>query len=254
MKQFLTSVSRPLFIILVSMLLAAGLFRSGFAPVFHTTQSINNDFAVTGEGIVSMPPDQAEISLGILVTDTSVKSAQTKANAKIETVKNSLKSLNIKDEDIKTSSYSINPNYDYTSNTRNIKDYSVNITLTIKTKDLNRTGEVIDAATDGGLNTINGLNFSLSDPQKALDQARIQAVKDAKRKAEITARTAGFNLGKIVNYSEYDNSGVEPQPLSLDSSMSKQGMGGAEMSVPATQINPGSSEIKLVVTLTYQTL
>jgi len=252
-KQFLLSSSRPIFIIFVSILILAGLFQTKLAPVFHTTQSINNDFAVTGEGIVAVPPDQAEISLGIIVSDSSVRVAQTKANAKIETVKNSIKALGVKDEDIKTSSYSINPNYDYTLNIRKILDYTIDISLSIKIKDLNRVGEIIDAATVGGLNTINGLNFSLADPQKALDQARVQAVNDAKRKAGITARTAGFTLGKIVNYSEYDNSGVTPQPLTFDSTYSKQSLGGAEL-VPPTQINPGSSEIKLIVTITYQTL
>jgi len=208
---------------------------------------------VTGEGIVAVAPDQAEISLGIIINDSSVKSAQTKANNQIETVKASLKSLGIKNEDIKTVSYNINPNYDYTSTNRAIKDYAVNITLNIKVTELNKVGEVIDAGTAGGLNTINNLQFSLKDRQKALDQARELAVENAKRQAEITSKTAGISLGKIIYYSEYEQ-GSDSYLHSYEADTIKQGIGGSEPAVAQTDINPGSGEIKLSVTLTYKTL
>lgn len=252
-KQFLVNSAKPVFIITFTILLIVGIFQTKLAPVFHTTQSISTDFSVTGEGIVAVAPDQAEISLGIIVNDTSVKSAQTKANSQIETVKTSLKSLGIKNEDIKTISYNINPNYDYTSTNRAIKDYTVNITLNIKVTELNKVGEVIDAGTAGGLNTINNLQFSLKDRQKALDQARELAVDNAKRQAEITSKTAGISLGKIIYYSEYEQ-GSDSYLHSYDANSLKSGIGGSEPAVAQTDINPGSGEIKLSVTLTYKTL
>ena len=252
-KELLINSAKPIFIIAVAVILITAVFQTKFAPIFHTTQSFSTDFSVTGEGIVTVAPDLAEISLGILINDSSVKSAQTKANARIETVRQSLKDLGIKGEDIKTVNYSINPNYDYTLPSRAIKDYSVNITLNLKVKDLNKIGDVIDAATAGGLNTVNNLQFSLNDRQKALDQARELAVKNAKRQAEITSKTAGISLGKIIYYSENEQSS-DSYPRSVDSGMMKQGIGGGEPAVPSTEIDPGSGEIKLFVTLTYKTL
>lgn len=250
MKTFLLSVAHPVFIVFTTIILIAILFQTKLAPVFHTTQSLSNDFSVTGEGTVAIEPDQAEISLGITSSDISVKSAQTKANTKIENVKKALQELGVKKEDIKTTNYSVNPNYNYEIQPRTIRDYAVDISLNIKIRDLSKTGEVIDAATSGGLNNINGLTFSISDRQKALDQARKIAVENAKRQAEITSKTAGLSLGKIIYYSEYEDSQNRYASPMLD----KQGIGGAEIAPTPTDISPGTNEIKLFVTLTYKTL
>lgn len=251
MKQFFISCAKPLFLIFVVVGLITAIFQTKLAPVFHTTQSIGNDFSVIGKGSVAVVPDQAEISLGVLINDNSVKSAQTKANERINLVKQSLIELGIKSEDIKTNNYNINPNYDYTLPSRSIKDYTVNITLGIKVKDLSKVGTIIDIATAGGLNTVNSLEFSLSDRQKALDEARKLAVADAKHKAQTAADTAGISLGKITYYSEYEPDSY-PEPY-YDSGL-KQGIGGSEQPISQnTQINPGGGEINLEVTLTYKT-
>ncbi len=254
MRTFIVSCAKPVLLILITVGSIVAVFQTKLAPVFHTTQSISNDFSVTGEGSVAVVPDQAEISLGILINDLSVKSAQTKANERINLVKQDLIKMGIKSEDIKTNNYNINPNYDFTLPTRAIKDYTVNITLGIKVKDLSKVGTVIDTATAGGLNTVNSLEFSLTDRQKALDEARKLAVADAKRKAQTAADTAGISLGKITYYNEYEPGTSYPEPY-YDTGFSKQGIGGSEQTVNKnTEINPGGGEIKLEVTLTYKTL
>ena len=138
----------------------------------------------------------------------------------------------------------INPNYDYQNNTQRITSYSASTNLTIKVRNIDQVNQVIDVATANGANQIGAISFDVDDKTKVENDARVKAVADAKKKAESAAKIAGFRLGKMVNYSE--NFGGSPQPVrALSAQMAGGGPGD-------TKIEPGSSEIKVIVTLSYE--
>lgn len=211
-----------------------------------TTQK-SDTFNVTGEGKVSVPPDVALVNVGVQSQSQTVKAAQEQLNSNINKVSSALKQLGIDQRDIQTTNYSINPNYDFRGGSQRITGYTASSNLSIKVRQIDKASAILDAATESGANQIGGITFDVDDRTKAENQAREKAVADAKRKAEAAAKIAGFKLGRIINYQESFGGQIGPpiiRPLA---------QGAAEEKI-STQLEPGSNEIKVTVTLSYQIL
>jgi uncharacterized protein len=209
-----------------------------------TTKS--DSFVVTGEGKSTAKPDIAYISAGVTTSGSSVKLVQNDLNSKINAVSDAVKKVGVDPKDIKTTNYSIHPRYDYHNNAQRIIGYDANTNFSIKIRNLDSTNAVIDAATAAGANQVGGITFDVDDKTKAQDEARQLAVKEAKDKAIRAASIAGFSLGKIINYDE--SFGSAPRPIMFAKAdalaVSEAGTG--------TNVEPGSNEISVSVTLTYQ--
>lgn len=218
-----------------------------FGPIPFSINSVTttktDTFNVTGEGSVAIKPDIVLLNVGISAQGSTVKMAQDQINAVSAKVAEAIKKLGVDQKDIQTSNYNINPTYDYQARTQKITGYTASTNLTIKVRNIDLVNQVIDQATANGANQIGSITFDVDDRTKAENDARVKAVADAKKKAESAAKIAGFRLGKMVNYSE--NFAGGPQPFRALS----QAVGG----VPAeTKIEPGSSEIKVIVILSYE--
>lgn len=215
--------------------------------IISTVTNKVDTYSVTGEGKVIVKPDIAYVLIGVEGNGSTVKQAQTQINGVMQKVVDGLKTVGINTEkDIKTSNYSINPTYDWTSGKQRITGYNANTQLSVKVRDIDKVNQVIDSATENGANQINSVFFDVENKEKLEGQVRKEAVAAAKRKAETTAQTVGFKLGKIINYSESSNKVVQPIAYS------RGDMKLAESPVPTTDIQTGSSEIKITVTLSYQ--
>jgi uncharacterized protein YggE len=214
--------------------------------VTSTTTTKSDSFTVTGEGKATFLPDIAVVSAGVTAQGASVQQVQKELNTKINAVSEAVKKLGVDGKDIQTTNYSINPSYDYTNGTQKITGFQANTTLTIKIRTLDKTNSVIDTATANGANQIGGISFDVDDKTKAEDEARGKAVAEAKKKAAIAAKTAGFTLGKIINYSE--GFGGYPQPIRMYAKTDAAGTGVPE----TTQVEPGSGEVTIQVSLSYE--
>ena len=203
-------------------------------------------FTVTGEGKATAVPDVAVVNAGVQAQGASVAQVQETINAKTNAILAAVKKLGVSDQDIQTANYSVSPTYDFQSPSQRITGYTANSTITIKVRKTEQANAVIDEATAAGANQIGGVSFDVSDKTKAENEAREKAVAEAKRKAETAARAAGFTLGRVINYSEGFDGGPIPLYAKMDTAMG----GAPERSV--TQIEPGSSEIVITVSLSYE--
>jgi uncharacterized protein len=225
-------------------------FTKLFGPIPFSVSSVTTQksttFDVTGTGKVSVKPDIASVSVGISATGPTVKAAQDQINNVSNKVSQALKSLGIDPKDIETTNYNVNPEYDYT-NGQKIKGYASTTNLLVKVREIEKINQVIDTATANGANQVSGVNFEVDDKTKAENEARQKAVDEAKKKAEDAAKIAGFKLGRIVNYSENLGNFGGPVPMvrALDAK------GNAENT---TQVEPGSTDITVNVTLSYDLL
>ncbi|TSC55230.1 MAG: hypothetical protein LiPW31_21 [Microgenomates group bacterium LiPW_31] len=217
--------------------------------VTQTTVEKVATFDVSAEGKITAIPDTAEINLGIQISKPTVEAAQREANETIDKITNQIKKLGIEEKYLKTTNYSVYPNYDYRAGQR-IVGYNVNITLRVKVKDFDKINQVIDAATTLGANQIGQLNFTIDEEklEQLKMEARKQAIEKGKKKAKEIASVGGLRLGRIVNISENIAS-----PLPQTQYMLEKAVGGEEPQ-PSTQIQPGESEITISVTLSYETL
>jgi uncharacterized protein len=215
-----------------------------FSVNSRVTNEIDN-FSVTGEGEVSIKPDIAYLSVGFRQTGSTVSQVQSQANQVMNNVTQRLKQLGINtDKDIKTVAYSINPNYDWQDRNRRIVGYEAYTSLRITIRDIEQVNQVVDETVAGGANIMNGLSFDVEDKEQAIDQARQEAVAQAKKKAQLAANTAGFKLGRIIGYRE--STGDDYSRPVYDRAYSM-----AESSVPETEIHTGTTDVKISVTMTY---
>ena len=222
-----------------------------FAPAIPISSVLSQKqalFTVDGTGKVTVVPDTAVINSGITSFSTTVNLAQSQSNTIINKISASLKKLGISDKDIKTSNYSIYPQYEYSKGSMHISGYTVSALLDVTIRNLDTLNEAIDVSTSNGANTISGIQLTVDeDKRKQLEvSARDLAIKEAKAKAESLARSAGITLGRIVNIQESAPNFPRPYLMTAEK-LAVGGQGGD------TQISPGETSITSSVTLSYET-
>jgi len=221
-------------------------------PLTVTSRSASGELAVVGEGKVDVVPDTASVELGIVVNDAkTVDEAQTKINTINNAIIAGVAQVGIDKKDVKTSNYSILPSYNYTSNPNGaITGYNGNVTVSIKVKDTSLLPQVIEAATKGGANQVNGTNYSVDKPEVTREQARQKAIENAKEQAKKLANNLGIRLGKVTNIVESTSGGYpipmyyEKSAVRLDSAMGSN--------APVPDLQPGTQTITSTVTLYFE--
>jgi len=161
-----------------------------------------------------------------------------------------MKKLNLKKENIKTSNYSIYPNYVYEKDQNRITGYNGSVTISIKMKDTKLTANVIEEATKAGANNVQGTRFVVDNPDKYRELAREAAITNAKEQAQKLAKTLGIKLGKIVNVVESTPSYSAPNYAAKMALSSVGGLGGSADS--SANFEPGSQTLSSVVTLYFE--
>lgn len=234
------------------------VYTKVFGPIPFTVNNINTlnstPFEVSGTGKASAAPDTAVINIGVTQTGTTVAEAQTKTNEAAENIINGLKEVGVEEGKIKTTNYSVNPNYSELTvpapDRGQVSGYTVTQNLEVETP-IDKANAAVDSATANGANLVGGISFTLDDKkmEEMKNEARAEAVNNAKRSAEGLANAAGIKLGNIINVQE--NYGGGPVPVFREAVAMDSAVGEA---VPPTNITPGESNVEVTVTLTYQTL
>jgi uncharacterized protein len=162
---------------------------------------------VTGEATVSVAPDLAQIDGGVTSEAKTAREASDANNAAMGKVLLALKGAGIDEKDFQTSRLALQPQSAPTrpNGPPAIVGYRASNRVTIRLRDVTKVASVIDTLVGAGANDIGGINFMVSNASKHLDDAREQAVADARRKAEIYAKAAGVALGAPLSVSEEGN-------------------------------------------------
>lgn len=237
---FITFVILALFLVFAGfkqLVDAVNNYRNGGAA--NTPQTVS----FTGEGKVKAAPDTAKVEIGLVTEGKDSISVQNENSSKMNAVIKFLKEQKIGGEDIKTSAYSLSPKYEYNKGKSTLVGYILNQALTVTVRDLSKIGEVLDGAVSNGANQVNSISLFVDKPEELKNKAREDAVKQAKEKASAASKIAGFKLGRVIGFSE--NTFGEP-PI-FYRALEK---GGGDMA-SAPQIEPGTQEITINITLTY---
>ena len=167
--------------------------------------------SVTGEATISAAPDLAQVDGGVTSEAKTAREASETNNAAMAKVLLALKSAGIAEKDFQTSRLSLQPqSAPNRSGPAAIVSYRASNRVTVRVHDVTKVANVIDTLVAAGANDIGGIDFIVSGASKLLDQAREQAVEDARRKAEIYAKAAGVTLGAPLSISEEGSPGPMP--------------------------------------------
>jgi uncharacterized protein len=167
---------------------------------------------VTGNGEVTVVPDIATLVLGIVSQEATVADSQARASEAMTKVMQAMTDSGIAKKDIQTGYFSINQRtrWDDQKQTETVTGYAVSNMVTVKIRDTDKVGKIIDSVVQAGGNLIrvNNISFSVENPSSYYQQAREKAMTDAKSKAEQLAKLAGVTLGKPTYVAEGASSPV----------------------------------------------
>jgi len=201
--------------------------------------------SVTGEATVSVPPDLAEVEAGVTSDAKTAREASETNNATMGKLLLALKAAGIDARDIQTSRLSLQPqNAPNRSGPSAIASYRASNRVTVRLHDVSKVAGTIDMLVGAGANDIGGINFMVSQASKLLDDARTQAVADARRKAEIYAKAAGVTLGAPLDITE----GGAPAPVFRSKMMGAIAGGGLAAPAPIAQ---GEETLSVSVSITW---
>lgn len=169
---------------------------------------------VVAEGRTTRTPDMAVISAGVVTQAATAQAAMQDNAARMTRVIAALKAAGIAERDVQTSNIGLNPQYRYEQNQAPVlTGYQASNQVTVRFRDLARAGSILDALVREGANSINGPTLTLAEPEAAMDEARTDAVKRARARAELYARALGMRVDRVVSLSEGGGGNPNPMPM-----------------------------------------
>jgi len=232
-------------IFLAALLLGAVPASAGAqAPV--SVQAISGtrlEISATGEA--TRVPDVAIITAGVVTRAASARAALAQNAARMERVRAALKSAGIADRDIQTSNISLNPEYRYVQDKApQLIGYSASNQLSVRFRDIAKSGDILDALVAEGANSINGPNLTIDKPEEALDEARTKAVGVGRARAELYARALGMRVVRLVSVSESGGGYPVPPPMPV--------MMEARAQAASTKIDPGEQKLSVSLGMVFE--
>jgi len=215
------------------------------APQASQVQPAVRTLTVMGSAESILTPDIAYIYIGVHTENVDAKTAISENNTKSQKVIDALKAAGIADKDLRTTNFSVYPNQQFGTNgeSKGIT-YVVDNTVYVTVRDLAKMGDILDAATTAGANSISGIQFDIADKNTALSGARKNAITNARQLADETAQAAGVTLGPIqsINYSSFN----QPVPMFA-------GKGGAmDATSSSVPVSAGQLTLTVDVTIVYE--
>lgn len=199
---------------------------------------------VTAEGRTTRVPDLATIRAGVVSQSSTAAAALTDNAQRMAKVLAALRRAGVAPRDIATSSVQLSPQYRYADNQPPvITGYQATNTVSIRFRDVATSGTILDALVAQGANQIDGPNLSIDKPEAALDEARADAIAQAKRRADLYAKAAGLRVARIVSIAESgQDTGGSPQPMMMMR---------ASMAKDSTQIAPGEKDVTVTLSVRF---
>lgn len=178
--------------------LALGLLIAGTTSSAHADEMVPA-ISVNGEGSVSAIPDMAVVNTGVMTRSDTASEALSRNNLAMTQVMSVLREQGIDQKDLQTSGFNVQPEFNYKNREQapTIIGYRVTNDVTVKVRDLSVLAAVLDALVKAGSNQISGIQFTFKDASSLKDQARRNAYRNARARAELYAEEAGVKLGKV---------------------------------------------------------
>ena len=239
-------------------LLGLGVFAFAKSDSSNTDATNVPTISVTGNGESFAQPDIAQFNFTVSQDAPKMTDAQSAATNHANALVAKLKDAGISAADIQTTGFDASPKYQNQSvagpaivcnggycppvTNQIIVGYTVSISYSVKVRDLSKVGDIATMITTGNVQSVDGPNFTLSNPDSVSNDARDKAITEAKAQAKVLADQLGVKLGRITSFQvSGGNNGAVPM---VYSAMAKSGA--------TPDLEPGQTDVKSSVTITYQ--
>ncbi|NQV81248.1 MAG: SIMPL domain-containing protein [Alphaproteobacteria bacterium] len=220
----------------------AGMLAGAPLAVAQTAAPLRT-IAVSGYAEVQATPDRAQVSAGVVTQGQTAAAAVEQNSTAMRGVFAALRAAGVAEADIRTAGFNVSPVFDEVKGPRQaprIVAYQVGNTVTALVRDTATLGDTLDALVKGGANTLHGVSFFVARDEELQDRLRVEAVKDAQRKAAMMAEAAGATLGPVMTIAETGRGGA-PVPMAR--------LQASAMSVP---VAAGTETLATTVSVTFE--
>ena len=247
---------RMALVALQSVLIVAVAAVIAFSPALAGKQGVKADttttvptpsVSVTGTGKITVKPNIARISFGVFTHDETANAAQTANDAIMAKITAALKAAGIKDEDIQTTGYSLQPRWVWDkTNEKNIQSgYDMNHNVTVTVRTIANAGKTVSLIADNGANTVDGISFDVDDA--TLEQTKLSAIDlamaNARKRADVVAKAAGRSITSVQTVNVNENSYTAyPMYATKDAAMAGSS---------AAPVEAGTVDVVMSVNVTY---
>jgi uncharacterized protein YggE len=232
---------KKIFASLSALVLAVGLFAYNALPA--SANESTRHITVNGVGSASVTPDAVRFYASVSVVAKTNKEALASASKSASAVRAALKASAIATKDIKTSSLTVYPEYNYSQDRGSeLIGYRATQSFTVVVRKAESAGAVIDSVVDAGGDSVqvNGVAPFLSNGAAATEKAREAAVADARARASSYAKYLGASLGRVIYLTEV-SAPVYTFPMLGEKATASDG----------TQIDLGETEVTVNVTVRW---
>ena len=235
-------MSAPRMVAMVAAVVAATALFEARTAMAADGDKLERTISVSASGTVTAEPDIAHISAGVTTEGETAKDAIARNSAVMGKLIEGLKGAGIAARDIQTTTLQVEPRYTQPKDGRPgaISGYRVVNQVRLTVREVKRLGEVLDQAIALGANQINSIGFDVADAETLKDEARKQAMVNAKRRAELYATAAGAQLGQVLRISEGGAGDFAIRP-----------MAGARSMAASVPIEAGTRTLTVHVDVTY---
>ncbi len=228
-----------------TILLAAAIV--GFSTLGAVAQAQQPTMSIQATGTVTAEPDQAQVRFGVHSAGQDAKQAMQDNKDAMKAAFDALLKAGVPQKDIATTGLALTPRYDNSQkidrdSAPRILGYEAHNIVSVTVSDISGLGQVLDNLVAAGVNGIDQVSFGLKDSSALEAQARIQAAKSARAKAEDYANAIGTKITGIVSMSE--QGGVRPVPYA------KMEMARAVSSAPMP-VSGGEMDVSVTVSVVF---
>jgi uncharacterized protein YggE len=242
------------FVALQSIAIVAIAALIAFSPALGARQAVKADTAtvlptvsVTGTGKITVKPTIARINFGVFTHKDTASAAQTENDAIMSKITAALKAAGIKEDDIQTTGYSLQPSYVWDKDTEKnvLNGYDMNHTMTVVVRAINDAGKTVSLIADNGANTVSSISFDVDDA--TLEQTKLAALDlamaNARKRADVVAKAAGKTILSVQTVNVNENT-YTPYPMyKVDTAVAT---GSA-----AAPVEAGTLDVQMSVSVTY---
>ncbi|HTL22314.1 MAG TPA: SIMPL domain-containing protein [Steroidobacteraceae bacterium] len=202
---------------------------------------------VTGDARVTAKPDRVQIDIGVTTRAALSQDAASQNAHAVDTVLAAVRKVAGPTAVLKTTSYTLNPNYRYhpKEGEPTIDGYTALNVVEVTLDDLGRIGAVIDAATQAGANRIQGIQFTLRDQDAVRAQALREAATRARAEVDVLASALGLKVLRVLTVEE---SSPRVMPLRVYNGAARA----AAADAAPTPVEAGTLDITADVTLSVE--
>lgn len=241
----------------VSLLIAALAFVGYVISYSKQTENMaQSSFTVEGKAKVNMVPNVAFFTFTVRTEgDMDITRMQTSVTNTANEIVAALKEKGVEKKDISSMQYTVTPRYENYACSGSgrvcppakIVGYTVTQGYEVKVRDMNLASEALSIVTSKGANDVSNLQFSVDEDDAVFNDARKEAMVNARKKAEVLAKAGRFRLGELISVYE-----APDQAPYVSDAMGVGGYAAEKVSVPVPTIEPGTQQRTITISVTYK--